>query len=169
MSIACAGPKAITRLIAVVALMAVGSFSDCTAKYLNIVTKISHENQAGSTRRLFGEVLDKYEQPIIGATISVIGSGNACLAKASTDIDGKYATAPLPPDSYTVIIETAGFGTAKVEKVVIVGDSDTKLICQLVWNGPECILYGIPAIDLRSTTTGAVITDAGGTLLVEPH
>ncbi|MEL6534641.1 MAG: TonB-dependent receptor, partial [Bacteroidota bacterium] len=73
----------------------------------------------GQGQALRGEVLDAAnQQPLIGATIKVLGTSP--LKGGSTDADGQYVIADIPVGRYEVEISYVGYST-RLESSVVIG------------------------------------------------
>src|SRR2546423_11727634 len=67
-----------------------------------------------------GTVTDQRGAVIVGATVTVYAeAGGQPVATVKTDAKGQYKVETLPPGTYTVVGEAAGFAAARVERQVV--------------------------------------------------
>ena len=77
---------------------------------------------AGTTGQLSGVALDASTQaPIAGATITA--TSPSALEKTTTDKNGHFTFASLPPDTYSITIDAPGYASNTVSDVGIVADN----------------------------------------------
>src|ERR1700693_688145 len=82
------------------------------------------------TGALGGTVLDQSEAAIQGAKVTVVNRDTGSQRSASSDADGIYLVAGLPPGTYDVRAEAKGFRTLVQEATVRTGNS-TRVDLQL--------------------------------------
>ena len=77
------------------------------------ITAIAHA--AGA---ITGLVRDPQGGIVAGATVSVLTSGRATVATATTGADGRFAVAETPPGTYLVVVHKGAFAEARVAVTV---------------------------------------------------
>ena len=102
------------------------------------------------TGRISGTVRDASKAFISGATVTVINEATQIARMAPTDEDGFYVVTNLPPGSYTIAIECAGF-----KKVLTSGNA-------LVADGRATVDVLLEAGQVNETVT--VTAEAGETV-----
>jgi hypothetical protein len=75
--------------------------------------------QAQTTGSIFGIVQDESEAVIPGATVTIRNVDTGLTRSTVTDADGRYEVLSLPPGSYEIQAELAGFQTAVRRGVVL--------------------------------------------------
>jgi len=78
---------------------------------LSVGTRAQESASAG----LAGQVLDSTHAGIPGATVTVTNTGTNAKRVATTDEDGRFSVPNLPPATYQIRVELAGFQTADVK------------------------------------------------------
>ena len=73
--------------------------------------------QTSSTAALTGTVTDATGAVIANATVTATNTGNGQVRTTTTGSDGVYRFTLLPPGSYSVKFEAAGFETSEVPSV----------------------------------------------------
>ena len=113
---------------------------------------------AAQTGKLSGRVVDAAGQPLIGATVLVVGTDYG----AATDVDGVYNVLRVPPGLYTVRFSSIGYQTRLVEGVQVSSNTTTELDAALVdetFEGEEVVVTAEqPLVDVTQTSTVATIT-----------
>jgi hypothetical protein len=113
---------------------------------------------AQTTGRIEGRVLDSSGAVLPGATMTVSGPNLQGVRTSTTDQDGRFRFLALPPGTYTVKSELAGFST--VEQGTVRVQLDSTVTLELTMN-PAAVTETVtvtgtaPVIDVTSTTTGA--------------
>lgn len=122
-----------SRLLKVVALSVVTLFSPTVALLyaVNNVVTIQNEMQQSKNRIVSGTVQDSNGEPIIGASVSVIGSTKGQI----TDVNGKFSLSVSSGD--VLQITSVGYTSQKVKvgekrNVVVVLIEDNKLLNEVV-------------------------------------
>src|SRR6202048_2720787 len=76
--------------------------------------------QGGATGAIAGSVLDTTGAAISAADVQIINaSTESALRKLSTNVDGEFVATLLPPGTYYVVVNKAGFGEAKVQGIEV--------------------------------------------------
>lgn len=109
------------------------------------------------TGKLSGRVLDGSGQPLIGATVLVVGTDYG----AATDLDGNYNVLRVPPGTVSVRYSSIGYQTQVVEGVRIASNTTTELDVTLqeeTVTGEEVVVTAEqPLVDVTQTSTVATI------------
>ncbi|MEM9302944.1 MAG: carboxypeptidase regulatory-like domain-containing protein [Pseudomonadota bacterium] len=79
------------------------------------------------TGTIEGQVLDAEGAPVGGATIRVFVFGGPQAFDTTTALDGTYATGPLGPRDYQVVVEGAGFPSELFDDVTCADDCSAEL------------------------------------------
>ncbi|MCX6624217.1 MAG: TonB-dependent receptor [Acidobacteria bacterium] len=66
-----------------------------------------------------GVVLDPSGAVVAGAKVTVTDSGKGFVYRATTDAVGRYLVRPLPPATYQLVVESAGFKRHLQENIVL--------------------------------------------------
>ena len=107
--------------------------------------------------KLSGRVTDGAGQPIIGATVLVVGT----TLGAAADLNGDYAIIRVPPGTYTVRFSSVGYQTKIVEEVRISSNQTTTLDATLpeeVVEGEEVVVTAErPIVDVTLTSSMATL------------
>ncbi|MEM1117802.1 MAG: carboxypeptidase-like regulatory domain-containing protein, partial [Bacteroidota bacterium] len=110
------------------------------------------------TGKLSGRVVDPGGQPLIGATVLVVGTDLG----AATDVDGVYNVLRIPPGTVSVRFSSIGYQTQVLEGVRIASNTTTELDVTLVEEtlaGEEVIVTAEqPLVDVTQTSTVATIS-----------
>ena len=113
---------------------------------------------AAQTGKLSGTVSDAAGQPLIGATVLVVGTDYG----AATDVSGVYNLLRVPPGSYTVRFSSIGYQTQVVEGVQVSSNTTTELdaaLAEETFGGEEVVVTAEqPLVDVTQTSTVATIT-----------
>ena len=76
--------------------------------------------QGGATGAIAGSVLDTSGSSISAADVQIVNSGTESVGrKLSTNSDGEFVAALLPPGKYYVVVNKSGFGQAKAEGIEV--------------------------------------------------
>lgn len=112
---------------------------------------------SAQTGKLSGRVLDANGEPLISASVLVVGTAYG----AATDLDGVYNILRIPPGTVSVRISSIGFQTQLVEDVQIRSNTTTELDVTLrdeVVAGEEVVVTAEqPIVDITQTSTVATI------------
>lgn len=82
------------------------SFSTALLLLLPLVSSIGAQTHRASLR---GTVTDATEKPVAGVTINLTRQGTNATRAVVSDSDGRYVIAQLPPGSYRLQVESAGY------------------------------------------------------------
>jgi hypothetical protein len=76
--------------------------------------------QGGATGAISGLVVDTSGAAVDGADVQIIDTRTEALArKVATNADGAFTTTLLPPSTYSVVVNKAGFSEAKSEAIEV--------------------------------------------------
>ncbi len=109
---------------------------------------------------LRGAVRDESAAPMAGATVTVTSAETNSARTARTDAGGRYFVGALPPGTYRIAVELAGFATAARDAVAIHLGQDLQLDFTLVLAGrAETVTVTGEAelIDSHRTTVATVV------------
>ena len=73
---------------------------------------------AASTGKILGTITDDKGEPVIGASVQVIGTNRG----AQTDFDGKYVITQLEPGVYSIKITHLEFNTVEISEIQVKAD-----------------------------------------------
>jgi len=119
--------------------------------HLSLVTVFAFA-QSQSTGGITGIVKDQHRATIAGAEVTVVSLATGNVRKTTTDAQGNYVAAFLPPDTYRVSIAATGFDSAIFNSVPVVVTETITLNAEL------------PVAKLRGeiTVSDAPLARAGG-------
>ena len=113
---------------------------------------------SAQTGKLSGQVTDADGQPLIGATVLVVGTTYG----AATDVNGVYNVLRIPPGTISVRISSIGYQSRVVEGVQISSNTTTELDATLqdeTFSSEEVVVTAEqPIVDVTQTSTVATIT-----------
>ena len=122
-----------------------------------------------TTAGIDGFVTDESGARLPGVTLTATSAGTGMSRATVSDAEGRYGMSNLPPGSYDVTAELAGFGTAVRSQVVLqVGDA-LRISFTLAVGGIEQVVTVVGEVPLVQTTKsdlGSVIS--GGDLAEMP-
>ena len=143
-------------------------FANTTYTYEIVDRKIIVSVRKQKTRQdknLTGHVEDEYGEPIIGATVRILGSSQGTI----TDIDGNFSIANL--ESATLHISFVGYRDSRVEAKAghllrVVLQENSKLLSEVVVVGystqrKENLTGAVSSIDVSKTLDSRPIADVG--------
>lgn len=108
---------------------------------------------SAQTGKLSGRVTDSNGQPLIGASVLVVGTTYG----AATDIDGVYNVLRIPPGVISVRVSSIGYQTQLIEGVEIASNQTRELDVTLqdeVVAGEEVVVTAEqPIVDVTQTST----------------
>jgi outer membrane receptor protein involved in Fe transport len=113
--------------------------------------------QAG-TGRLEGVVKDAQGLVLPGATVTLTGAAVMGQRTATTDVDGSYRFLALPPSTYNLSFELAGFQTFRREGIIITSGSTFTIDANLqIATVAETITVTgeSPVVDVKTTGVSA--------------
>ena len=113
---------------------------------------------AGTTGKLSGRVLDKKNQPLVGANVAI----PAARLGAATDADGRFVIIGIPPGTYEVKVSLLGYGPVAVQDVRVSADNTTPLDVALA-EAPLLMKEVVvsaerPVVNLKLTSTIATVS-----------
>ena len=110
------------------------------------------------TGKLSGTVLDASGQPVIGATVLLVGT----TIGTAVNIDGQYAVINIPVGTYSVRYSSIGYGTNIVEGVRITSNNTTEqnvVLAEEVIEGEEIVVVADrPIVDVSQTSAVATLS-----------
>ncbi len=113
-----------------------------------------------TTGSIYGQVTDPSGAIIVAAQVTAVNQATGVTYKGQSDAAGNYAVFDLPPGNYNVTAGSAGFGTAKINNVLIVIDQKQLLNFQMkVGASTEVMMVtALPTmLQTESAETGDVI------------
>src|SRR5919197_5380661 len=75
--------------------------------------------QESASAGIAGQVLDTTRAAVPGATVTVINAGTNAQRVAVTDEEGRFTVPNLPPATYIIRIELAGFNIVEIKDFII--------------------------------------------------
>ena len=109
------------------------------------------------TGKLSGRVTDAAGQPLIGASVLVVGTDYG----AATDVDGVYNVLRIPPGTIDVRVSSIGYQTQVIEGLQVSSNTTTELDVTLqdeTVTGEEVVVTAEqPLVDITQTSTVATI------------
>jgi outer membrane receptor protein involved in Fe transport len=88
-----------------------------------MVLLIAFSATAGTTGKIAGRVTDQDGNPLVGATVMVVGTSYGAM----TDANGEYFIINLPPDTYTLRCSMVGMGAKEAPGVQVITDQTTRM------------------------------------------
>src|SRR5262249_30050340 len=93
-----------------------------------------------STATLTGNVTDPHGAVVQGATVTVFSAALAIKRQTTTNGEGNYTVAQLPPSTYSVRVEAFEFAVAEVSNLILqVGQQATQNVSLAVKSGNETL------------------------------
>src|ERR1035437_5212513 len=89
------------------------------AAALTILQPAAHAQTQAFSASLGGVVHDASEAAIPGAKVTLTSQEQGFVRSFTTDGQGRYSFATLPPSTYTLSVEAKGFSTYKQEGMVL--------------------------------------------------
>ncbi len=121
------------------------------------IASLAAPSATAQTGKLSGRILDASGQPLIGATVLVVGTDYG----AATDVDGFYNVLRIPPGTVSVRVSSIGYQTQIIEEVRIASNTTTELDVTLqdeTVTGEEVVVTAEqPLVDVTQTSTVATI------------
>ena len=104
-------------------------FFSRSAGYLNILvlSALIFSAFGSGTGALTGAVKDTEGNPVIGASVLIVGTQSGCM----TDASGQYYISRLSPGEYSITARMVGMAPVTVNGVVIVSDQNTTINFQM--------------------------------------
>src|SRR6059058_5071667 len=75
--------------------------------------------QESASSGIVGQVLDSTRGALPGATVTVTNTGTNAQRTTVTDSEGRFTIPNLPPATYQIRVELAGFQTAEINEVTL--------------------------------------------------
>ncbi|MFO7732119.1 MAG: carboxypeptidase-like regulatory domain-containing protein, partial [Candidatus Aminicenantes bacterium] len=115
--------------------------------------------QSRETGAIRGFVLDEQNTPLPGVNVSLSGANLMGVRSVVTDANGEFRFPALPPGTYQLKAELAGFGSIIQESVRLT--STTTLTLDLVMKPAALseeitVIAQSPTVDVKSTETASV-------------
>ena len=118
--------------------------------------------QTAATATVRGRVIDPQGRPVPGARVAATASATGWTREVTTDGDGRYVLADLPPGGFVVSITTGGFAAQRFEAVTLrvgqVLDLDAELTVAGVREDVVVDAAGAGLVDTARSVVDAVIT-----------
>jgi hypothetical protein len=137
-------------------------FRWATATVVSLAVVAGTSAEAQQTGTLSGVVRDAQSAVLPGVTVTVSGGALEGASRSTiTNDQGLYSITALPPASYTVAFELAGFTTQTRDGVAVQVNRTTRLDLELTVGGlQETITVSgqTPVVDVSSTVTQTNIT-----------
>lgn len=114
--------------------------------------------EAQTTGRIMGQVKDESGAALPGVSVEVQGAALQGSRSATTDADGAYRIALLPPGQYDVTFNLQGFATESRKDVTVSLDKDTTLEIKMSVQAVQqeiTVIGELPAVDTTATTLGS--------------
>jgi len=131
----------------------------CATSIAIVALLWSPGTRAGTTGKISGRVVDKSEEPLLGANVVLVGT----ILGASTDIDGYYAILNVPPGWHQVQFRLIGYRSVSVKEVLVTVDNTTKLDATMeeseITQDEVVITAKRPVVDVTLTSTVSTVTD----------
>ena len=105
--------------------------------------------QSQTTGRIFGTVKDSNGGRIVGALVVIKNSETAQERRTTTDAQGDYGVALLPPGLYLVNITATGFVPSSFSRVTVAITETTTVDAELVPTGPDPVSIEIDSVVQR--------------------
>ncbi|MFO7949126.1 MAG: carboxypeptidase-like regulatory domain-containing protein, partial [Candidatus Fermentibacteraceae bacterium] len=102
-------------------------FKRATAIAFAMVLLIAFSATAATTGKIAGRVTDQDGNPLVGATVMVVGTSFGAM----TDANGEYYIINLPPDTYTIRASMVGMGAKEAQGVQVITDQTTRMDFEL--------------------------------------
>jgi outer membrane receptor protein involved in Fe transport len=116
------------------------------------------EASAGARGKLQGRLLDKNDEPLIGANVLLLET----MIGAAADHNGYYFILNIPPGTYDVRVSSIGYQTTLVRDVVISANQTTTLNVTLDDDIIEIdeivVLADRPLVDVRQTSAVSILS-----------
>lgn len=111
---------------------------------------------------IFGRILDKNSQAIVGATVTATLIESGIVRTVTTNDEGRYRFIELPPGTYKIKAEATGFGGKERVDLVTISGQNLQLDLDLDVAGISAEVVTVddsdaPAIDTTRTIVGGTI------------
>lgn len=133
----------------------------CTPEVREVVREVDRTPPPVKTGIIQGVVTDAAGVPLEGAVVDFVGTQHP---RTATDAQGRFASAALPPGSYTLRVGKKDYHDQEVVVNVVRTDGPTDVVLQLKAKGPEqCPLY-VFVKDEEGKPVGGTIRVQGKTM-----
>jgi hypothetical protein len=144
------------HVVGIVGLISIVLLS-CAAK-----SKSSHiiSNVPGpqNMASIVGIVTDTNGEPAVGAMITLSNLNETIPRGTATDVNGNFRFHSIPPSTYTVTIEGAGYEKYTAKGIEIQSGFSAQMAVVLAASNEEFQIYDPPSpVNLRSTSIGVII------------
>src|ERR1700722_12642965 len=117
-----------------------------------------------------GQVTDPQGKALIGAAVQVVNTGGTLQRDAKSDASGAYSVADLPPDTYLVVIQMAGFDAFTSDAQTLAAGQTLTFTAKLVVAKAEATTVTVSGgaanrIELENATLSGTITNQQVTTL----
>src|SRR6202047_2953619 len=120
--------------------------------------------QGGATGAIGGAVVDTSGASISGAEVQIINASTESIGrKLSTNADGEFVAALLPPGTYDVVVNKSGFGEAKAPGLEVRVTETTRVTISLrpgAVSETVQISAQVTSVETTNATTGESIGTA---------
>ncbi|MEM0961060.1 MAG: TonB-dependent receptor [Bacteroidota bacterium] len=110
------------------------------------------------TGKISGQISDANGQPLIGATVLVVGTSFG----AATDVDGVYNVLRVPPGTVSVRVSSVGYRTQIIEGLRVTSNTTTELDVvleeEIVGSEEVVVTAEQPPVDVTQTSTVATVS-----------
>ncbi|PYT77244.1 MAG: hypothetical protein DMG40_23945 [Acidobacteria bacterium] len=125
---------------------------------VGVLTGLRAFGQGGATGAISGSVVDTSGGSVAGADVQIIDARTEVVVrKLSTGSDGSFVVPLLPPATYSVVVDKAGFARARADGIEVRVTETTKLTITLkpgeVSEKVE-ISAQVTTVDTSNATTG---------------
>jgi outer membrane receptor protein involved in Fe transport len=138
--------------------MRIASLARNTLLLSTLLLLTAFSSAVGQTGKLSGTVFDEQGQPVIGATVLLVGTSIG----TAVDVDGQYAVINIPVGGYSVRYSSIGYQTKVVEGVRITSNNTTVqnvILAEEVFEGQELIVVAErPIVDVSQTSAVATLS-----------
>ena len=124
-----------------------------------VLTQLSHAQIVNAS--LYGSVTDQSGAAIPGASIIATNVATGVGIKTTADATGNYLFPSLPPATYNITVEKAGFKTTLISGVTLLVDQKARVDAQLQVGGVTATVEASRAAPLVETETASVGTVIG--------
>jgi hypothetical protein len=114
-----------------------------------------------TTADLGGEVTDQAKFVIVGASVTATNDATNFKRVATTDGDGRFLVPAIPPGTYTIVVESAGFAPQLRQGVTLALGSFVNLnvMLNLVGVTESVVVVGqAPLVDTQRTVVSSVVS-----------
>src|SRR5919198_2082942 len=117
--------------------------------------------QESASAGIAGQVLDSTHAALPGATVTVINAGTNAQRVAVTDEEGRFTVPNLPPATYIIRIELAGFNSVEIKDFILRNGEIAKpsLTMQLANVAENVTVQGVsPLLQVANASVGQTIS-----------